>query len=232
MNKIFRFFVFTAIAVSSFSFASCGSDDDDEDSTPILAGNPTSPEEISGDTWVLNYGESKSYSTMNGISGFSNLNSSDANGLYLVSVKFYADGTADCEVSGASSKGTYSIDGKEFTCSYDIVRKLTTYKDTSSTTSDKTYRMTMKKGADLAEFFTSQVSTTPMYYTLTQHQISKLGNKLYITMTVTASYNEDIFNDEFIDGAYESAGGKFGDLIKKTIKSDKYTTYYLVYDKK
>ena len=42
--------MFTAIAVSSFSFASCGSDDDDEDSTPILVAN--------GDLFVFPVGDS------------------------------------------------------------------------------------------------------------------------------------------------------------------------------
>ena len=47
----------------------CSSDDDDDNSnlSPVLVGNPTSAQEVSGNTWVLNKAKSSAFAEMNGI---------------------------------------------------------------------------------------------------------------------------------------------------------------------
>lgn len=232
MNKIFRFFVFTAIAVSSFSFASCGSDDDDENdaASTVIEGSPTTPEQVSGNSWVLNYSKSSAYQEMNGVKGPAEMSASEANGVIPTTMTFYSDGQADIDVSGKPSKGSYSISGKEFSCTYDVYMDKTDY---SGETSMVAKRFTLEKNADLSALIYDELGfgddANVMQQIFTQCEITQLGEQLILNLTLTTNMNVGEFDGSGFD---DELSKKYENLFNNIVKSKKYISFHLVYDKK
>lgn len=231
MNKIFRLLPLAVAAVCSLTFASCGDDDDDDNNTPtVITGTPTSVEEVSGNTWVLNLAKSSAYGEMNGIKGPMDIKTSQGGDILPNAFTFNSDGTADVLACDITSKGQYRIEGKEFSCSYTIVLNKTAWDENGTEESKVEKDFTLEKGADLTKVLYSELGgyEGPMNSTFTQCEISKAGNQLILNATLTTKIDG---SDMDISGAYEF-GDMFGNLINNTINSKKYVSYHLVYDKK
>ena len=261
MNRLFRFFAFAVVSVCALGFISCSNDDDDDDnSSPsaVLEGQQTSPEEISGDSWVLSTAKSKVYVNYNGYNGFVPLESApqeNNNGLILTGMTFYADGTADWDVSGIKSKGEYSLNGKDFTCSHDILVEV----NTPDGVVKKQVPFTAKKGVDIADIVAELAAIEQKKWykendfggegmfdaidmtleenkklndiIITSHDLTKQGNKLYIKYSLRQEINYDFnISDEDLEEMGEF-GGLFENL-QKVNKQPKLFDYYLVYNKK
>lgn len=231
MNRLFRYLMMSVLALCTAGFVSCGDDDDNDDAksndvTNGLTGSKTSPAEISGNKWVINWQNSKAYAEMNGIKGETVMEENGINGLFLTEMKFYSDGTMDCAIDTLKSKGTYSIDGFEFTSTYDILLHVQNWDSEGNTQeSYKRKSFTFKKGADLSDCLYGELETSeaPMTYNITKYEISKTDNKLFVTMVVNMGYNLDVDTGDM---------GEWGGMFDNLMKSKKEISYYLVYDKK
>lgn len=226
MNKIFRFLTLAVVAVCSLSFASCGDDDDDDDNnnnTVVAPGAPTSVDEVSGNTWVLNVAKSSAYAEMNGIKGPTLITEGGANGVIPTAMTFYNDGTSAVDVSGVKSSGSYSIDGKEFSLTYNVVLN----KTENGVESKVEKAFTLKKNADLSQALYDELgfSSDMMKNIFTQCQISKSGNHLVLSLTLTTTMS---MGDDFD----YSEMGQYGDFFNNMFNSKKYIAYTLVYDRK
>lgn len=238
MNKFFRFFFIAALSFSSVGFVSCGDDESDDNGnsseSASLTGSPTSAQEISGSKWVVNWNQSKAYASVNGGSKTqTSFEANNANGLFLTEVEFFNDGTMSCVVDTVASKGEYSINGTDLITTYDVLVTKTEYGFNNSVTQ---YRksITFKEGVDIAEFLGGELSDSgygfegfemPMNYIITDYDITKSGDKLYITMVITMKYNDD-----FIEGFAEGFEGQ--NMFDGLLNSKTETYFYMVYDKK
>lgn len=226
MNKIFRFLTVAVAAVCTFSLAACGDDDDDDEKQNSASeGAQTSVTEVSGNTWVLNTSKSTAYAAINGIEGETDLSSSEGNGVIPTLFTFNADGTADVEVEDTKSTGKYSINGKEFSCSYNIVIT----KTENGVSSPVETPFTLEKDADLTktawELLGEDSDLSQSVFTTCQ--LTKSGDQLILNLTLTTTFNTDAFDfsDSELSDSYKS-------LINNTLNSEKYVKYHLVYDKK
>ena len=92
MNRLFRYLMMSVLALCTAGFVSCGDDDDNDDAksndvTNGLTGSKTSPAEISGNKWVINWQNSKAYAEMNGMKGETVMEEDGINGLFLTEMK-------------------------------------------------------------------------------------------------------------------------------------------------
>lgn len=232
MNRLFRYLMMSVLALCTAGFVSCGDDDDDNDdakpndATNELTGSKTSPAEISGGKWVINWQKSKAYAEMNGMKGQTSMEEGGLNGLFMTEMDFYSDGTMDCAIDTLKSKGTYSIDGLEFTSTYDILLQVQNWdSDGNTQESYKRKSFTFKKGADLSDCLYGElgVSEKPMTNEITKYEITKSDSRLFVTMVVNIRYNLGVDSGDM---------GEWGDMFNNLMNSKKEISYYLVYDKK
>ena len=199
----------------------CSSDDDDDNSnlSPVLVGNPTSAQEVSGNTWVLNKAKSSAFAEMNGIKGPSVIEGSQGDGIIPEAFTFNSDGTAEVLASGIKSNGNYSINGRQFYCSYKVLLNKTEWNENGTVESKVEKDFTLEKDFDVTKLLNEELGAAsgPMTTTFTQCEISKLGSQLILNLTMTTKFNSD---DMDLSGAYEF-GEQFGNLINNTVKSKK-----------
>lgn len=234
MNK-FLFLLKTILvaAICSLNLVACSSDDDDDNdnsnSSSALVGNPTSAQEVSGNTWVLNKSKSSAFAEMNGIKGPSVIEGSQGDGIIPEAFTFNSDGTAEVLASGIKSNGNYSINGRQFSCSYKVLLNKTEWDENGTVESKVEKDFTLEKDFDITKLLYEDLGadSSPMTTTFTQCEISKLGSQLILNLTMTTKLNSDLD----LSGAYEF-GEQFGNLINNTAKSKKYIAYSLVYEKK
>lgn len=239
MNKFFSYFFISFLAIGSVGLVSCGDDDDSNASdnnsnSSSLTGSPTSMQEISGSKWVANWNQSKAYTSVNGGAKVqTSFQTNEANDIFLSEIEFFSDGTMNCVVDTVVSKGQYSINGTDFATTYDILVTKTEY-GFNNTVTQYRKNITIKEGVDIAEFLGGELSASgygfegfemPMNYIVTDYDITKSGDKLYITLILTMKYS-----DSFIEGFSEGFEGQgmFDNMLNS--KTEMY--YYMVYDKK
>lgn len=227
MNKIFRFLTVAVAAVSTLSLAACSDDDDDDNSN----GSSTSVSEITGNKWVLNTSKSSAYTSLNGIEGESDMSETTGNNVIPTAFTFNADGTAEVEVEDLTSDGTYTLKGKEFSCTYTVETELTGTGGLASKTVQAPF--TLEKGTDLTQWgfdllnnelgtsaSTDEIGST----TYTTCELTKSGDQLILNLVLDIDYNTfDISDSEMSD--------EMKDLFNNMLNADNYVKYRLVYEK-